>query len=98
MDVKYVIIKNMTKEIVHFTLPNSTVCESMEPIIRKLLKNNPDIKYTKIDVSVEKALYEYYARKYPLNYCPAFLGIVDGIVQDGHVGEATEMILESLVN
>lgn len=88
----------MVKELVHFTMPNSTVCASMEPIIKKVIKDNPDITYVRVDVTAERELYEYYSKKYPINYCPSFLGIVDGVVQDGHVGEATEMILESLVN
>lgn len=96
--VKCVIIKNMTKELVHFTRPDSVVCASMERVINKVIKNNPDIKYTKVDVTTDPELYEYYAKKYPIHFCPSFLGIVDGKVQDGHVGEATELILESLVN
>ena len=87
----------MQKELIHFTQPNSEVCAAMEPVIKKLVKDNPDITYVKIDVSQDKELYEYYYKKYPINYCPAFLGIVDGKVQDGHVGEATQLILESLV-
>lgn len=86
----------MVKELIHFTMPNSTVCESMEPVIKKLMARNPDLHYVRIDVTVEHELYDYYSRKYPINYCPSFLGIVDGKVQDGHVGEATELILESL--
>ena len=69
----------------------------MEPTIKKLVKENPDIKYVRIDVSKETELFEYYNNKYPINYCPAFIGIVDGKVQDGHIGQATQLILESLV-
>jgi thiol-disulfide isomerase/thioredoxin len=86
------------KELIHFTQPNSEVCDRMEPVIKKLIKDNPDISYVKIDVSIEHELHEYYAKKYPINFCPAFLGLVDGVVQDGHVGEATQLVLESLVN
>jgi thiol-disulfide isomerase/thioredoxin len=87
----------MQKELIHFTQPDSEVCAAMEPIINKLVKENPDIKYVRIDVSKETELFEYYNSKYPINYCPAFIGIVDGKVQDGHIGQATQLILESLV-
>tara|TARA_B110000483_G_C18162797_1_gene529986 strand:+ start:1478 stop:1744 length:267 start_codon:yes stop_codon:yes gene_type:complete len=87
----------MQKELIHFTQPNSEVCAAMEPTIKKLVKENPDIKYVRIDVSKETELFEYYNNKYPINYCPAFIGIVDGKVQDGHIGQATQLILESLV-
>jgi hypothetical protein len=87
----------MQKELIHFTQPNSEVCAGMELVIKKLIKDNPDITYVRIDVTQDHELFEYYAKKYPINYCPSFLGLVDGKVQDGHVGEATQLILESLV-
>jgi thiol-disulfide isomerase/thioredoxin len=86
------------KELIHFTLPGSTVCEEMIPIIDKLIKSNPDIHYIKVDVSNDSAIYEFYNRKYPMPVCPSFLGIVNGKVQDGHIGLASGLILESLVN
>jgi hypothetical protein len=87
----------MQKELIHFTQPDSEACAAMEPIIKKLIKDNPDIAYVRVDVSKETELFEYYNAKYQINYCPAFLGLVDGKVQDGHVGIATQHILESLV-
>lgn len=86
------------KELLHFTMDNSIVCEQMVPVISSLLDKNPDIKYTKINVNDDKSLYLYYSKKYSMPACPAFIGLVDGVVQDGHVGFATELILESLVN
>lgn len=84
------------KELIHFTLPGSTICEEMTPIIDKLIINNPDVHYIKVDVSSDSSIYEFYNKKYPMPICPSFLGIVDGKVQDGHVGMASELILESL--
>jgi thiol-disulfide isomerase/thioredoxin len=86
------------KEIIHFTMAGSTVCKEMQPIIDKLIQDNPDIKYTTIDVFEDDKLYLYYSKKYSMNTCPSFLGLVDGKVMDGHVGSATQLILESLVN
>jgi thiol-disulfide isomerase/thioredoxin len=86
------------KEIIHFTITGSTVCEEMAPVIADLINNNADIKYTKINIDEDRQLFDYYGKKYSLTHCPAFLGLVDGNVQDGHLGSGTRLILESLVN
>jgi hypothetical protein len=86
------------KELIHFTLPESTVCKEMSSTIDSFIKHNPEILYTKIDVSSDSALYEFYSKRYEISTCPAFLGLVDGKVHDGHCGKATELILESLVS
>lgn len=70
----------------------------MAPEIQKFLSNNPDVKYTKILVDQDDKLYSFYNKKYNMPVCPSFLGLVDGKVQDGHVGYATEMVLSSLVS
>ena len=77
---------------------DSTVCEQMQPTIDRLLADNPDISYTKINVDDDKDLYSFYAKKYDLSICPAFIGLVDGQVQDGHLGFAPLLVLEALVN
>jgi hypothetical protein len=86
------------KELIHFTLPGSTICNEMIPIIDKLISNHPEIHYVKVDVSSDSGIYEFYNKKYPMPICPSFLGLVDGKVQDGHIGLASELILASLVN
>jgi thiol-disulfide isomerase/thioredoxin len=86
------------KEIVHFTTTNSAICDQMKPAIEKLLSQCPDINYTKINVDEDAALFNFYSSKYALPYFPAFLGLVDGKVQDGHLGFASSLILEALVN
>jgi hypothetical protein len=86
------------KELLHFTMNGSTVCEQMQPTIEKLIADNPDISYTKINVSDDEGLYGFYAKKYDLSICPAFIGLVDGQVQDGHLGFAPLLVLEALVN
>lgn len=86
------------KELIHFTLPGSTVCAEMEDVIKDMLSNRSDILYTKIDVQEDSRLYTFYSRKYSMDAFPCFLGIVDGKVLDGHVGYASRMILEALVS
>ena len=79
-------------------MDGSTVCEDMKPVIAKMLAENPDIQYTKINVDEDASLYKFYSSKYSLTHCPAFLGLVDGKVQDGHMGFAPSLVLEALVN
>lgn len=79
-------------------MTGSTVCQEMEPIINNLIANNSDIKYVKVNVDEDRLLYDFYSIKYDLSLCPVFLGIVDGKLQDGHIGSASTLILESLVN
>lgn len=86
------------KELIHFSMTGSTVCESMKGEIEKFIKNNPDVKYSLVMVDESPDLYKYYLRKYPVDVIPSFVGFVDDIMQDGHNGEATELILSSLVN
>jgi hypothetical protein len=86
------------KELLHFTMTGSTICEQMQPTIDKLLSNCPDIHYTKINVNDDDSLYRFYSSKYDLSQCPSFLGLVDGKVQDGHIGFAPLLVLEALVN
>jgi thioredoxin 1 len=42
----------MEKELLHFTASWCQPCKRMEPIIEQFLVDNPDIKYTKVDVDV----------------------------------------------
>jgi hypothetical protein len=86
------------KELIHFTRSESPVCKEMETIINRFIDDNPDTHYTKINVDNEKRLYEFYSKKYDISICPAFIGLVDGKVQDGHLGFASLLVLESLVN
>jgi hypothetical protein len=86
------------KEILHFTFPGSILCDTMSPVIDKIVSNYPDIHYIRVDTSEGSPIFEYYKKKYPGLSAPSFLGIVDGKVHDGHIGPATEMILLSLVD
>jgi thiol-disulfide isomerase/thioredoxin len=69
----------------------------MKPVINQFVKDNPDIKYTSIDIDQDKELFKYYSNKYPVMSIPTFLGIVDGKVIDGHVGVASAFKLKSLL-
>lgn len=86
------------KELIHFTMTGSTVCKEMKPIIDKFIAENPDVVYSKVVVDLDNRLFSYYDKKYGISICPTFLGLRDGVLQDGHVGLASQMVLEALVN
>jgi hypothetical protein len=87
------------KELLHISHPDSVGCIQMTEVINKLIKENPEIKYIKIGTDSDPELYQYYFKKYNLPAVfPIFLGLVDGVMQDGHIGTAPELILKSLVS
>lgn len=85
------------KELVHFTAKWCNPCRQMEPIIKEFIQDNPDIKYTKVDVDIDRPIFDYYNNKYKILSVPTFLGLVDGEVIDGHVGVASKFVLKSLL-
>jgi thioredoxin 1 len=89
--------EKQVKELVHFTAEWCVPCKQMEPIISEFIEENPDIKYTKVDVDKDKGLFEYYNNKYKVLSVPTFLGMVDGVVIDGHIGATSKFILKSLL-
>lgn len=85
------------KELIHFTADWCQPCKKMEPVIDEFILENQDIKYTKINVEIDKQMFEYYLKQYPIMSVPTFLGMRDGKVIDGHVGIASKFILKSLL-
>jgi thioredoxin-like negative regulator of GroEL len=66
----------------------------MEPLIAKLVSENLDINYDKVDVSDEFDP----AVEYGVKGVPTFIAIVDGKEVSRHTGIATEEKLLSLFN
>lgn len=85
------------KELVHFTAEWCQPCKQMEPVISEFINENQDIKYIKIDIEKDTSLFDYYKRKHSIMSVPTFLGFVDGVLIDGHVGVTSKFILKSLL-
>jgi thioredoxin-like negative regulator of GroEL len=66
----------------------------MEPLIAKLISENLNINYEKIDVSDEFDP----AVEYGVRGVPTFIAIIDGKEVSRHTGTATEEKLLSLFN
>jgi thioredoxin 1 len=79
------------KQLLHFTATWCQPCKSMEPLIEKLVSENLDIDYNKIDVSDEFDP----AVEYGVRGVPTFIALVDGKEVSRHTGVATA---EKLLN
>ncbi len=82
------------KQLLHFTASWCQPCKQMEPLIKKLVSENLDINYNKIDVSDEFDD----AVEYGVRGVPTFIAIVDGKEVARHTGIATEEKLLNLFN
>jgi len=82
------------KQLLHFTATWCQPCKQMEPLIAKLVSENLNIDYDKIDVSDEFDD----AVEYGVRGVPTFIAIVDGKEVARHTGIATEEKLLNLFN
>jgi thioredoxin 1 len=82
------------KQLLHFTATWCQPCKQMEPLIAKLISENLNINYEKIDVSDEFDP----AVEYNVRGVPTFIAIIDGKEVSRHTGTATEEKLLSLFN
>ncbi len=82
------------KQLLHFTATWCQPCKQMEPLIAKLVSENLDINYDKIDVSDEFDP----AVEYGVKGVPTFIALKDGKEVARHTGVATEEKLLSLFN
>ncbi len=82
------------KQLLHFTATWCQPCKQMEPLIAKLISENLDIDYDKIDVSDEFDP----AVEYGVKGVPTFIALKDGKEVARHTGVATEEKLLSLFN
>jgi thioredoxin 1 len=80
------------KQLLHFTATWCQPCKQMEPLITKLVSDNPNIDYTKIDVSDEFDD----AVEYGVRGVPTFIAMIDGKEVGRHSGVATQDKLLSL--
>ena len=82
------------KQLLHFTATWCQPCKQMEPLIAKLVSENLNINYEKIDVSDEFDP----AVEYGVKGVPTFIALKDGKEVARHTGVATEEKLLSLFN
>lgn len=65
--------------------------------VLKEIEETTDIKVSRLDVDSDSAIVGYFEKKFNLQGFPVVLGFVDGEPTDGHYGQGSRMIFESLV-
>ncbi len=86
------------KEIFEITNTSSVTSEVMEPIIKDLVTDNPDIDYTRINHDEEPELVKLLVSSQIPTISPFFVGMVDGKVAGSASGVVSKEDLENLVN
>jgi thioredoxin 1 len=87
---------NGEKELVHITAVWCVPCQQMAPEIVRFTEQNPDVKYTKIDLDKDPTLFSKYSNKFGIQSVPTLLGMVDGLFHKGRRGASTKDQIESL--
>lgn len=82
------------KELLHFTADWCNPCKQMAPVIERFINDNPDIKYTKVDVDEEFDL----VREYRIQSVPTFISLIDGEYHKMLGGVKPESVLISIFN
>ena len=80
------------KEFIHFTADWCNPCKRMAPVIERFIAENPDIKYTKVDVDKDTDL----VKEYRIQSVPTFLAVVDGKITKMLGGLKTESEIKSI--
>jgi thioredoxin-like negative regulator of GroEL len=66
----------------------------MAPVIERFVNDNPEIKYTKIDVDKETDL----VREYRIQSVPTFIALIDGEIHNMLGGVKPESAIRSIFN
>ena len=79
-------------ELLHFTADWCQPCKKIKPLIDDYISNNPDIKYTRIDIEEDFDTAKYYN----VMSIPTLIVIKDEMVYNRHTGMATSEKISSL--
>lgn len=82
------------KEILHFTADWCNPCKRLKPIIEQYVKDNPDVKYTVIDVDTQFEI----AEDYSVMSVPTLVIVKEDGKMSRHIGIASYQEIDSLVN
>lgn len=75
------------QELIHFTATWCQPCKAMTPMIDKFVADNPDIKYTKLDIDESDSMLAI--EEYAVRGVPTFVILKDDEVLARHTGSAT---------
>ena len=80
------------KELLHFTAVWCNPCKQMAPVIDRFINDNPDIKYTKVDVDEQVDL----VKEYRIQSVPTFIALIDGEYYKMLGGVKPESVIRSI--
>jgi thioredoxin-like negative regulator of GroEL len=85
------------KEIVEFSNKDSMASEAMKKVVQKLLENNPDLSYIRINCDDEPDLVKTIIASQPPTVSPFFVSFKDGKMSKSLAGIASVEDLEDLI-
>lgn len=86
------------KEIIEFSNTDSHASVAMEPVIRELLEENPDVSYARINYDEEPALTSLLISSLPPTVSPFFVSFQNGKAVGSVSGIVSKEELNRIIN
>lgn len=81
-------------ELLHFTGDWCNPCKKIKPLIENYIENNPEIKWTLVDVDTQFQMIE----DYNIKSVPTLIVLVDGLETKRHTGLISSLQLKELLS
>lgn len=88
----------VSKEIIEFSNSYSKASSAMQDIVREMLKENPDVSYTRVNYDEDPDLVKAIMAAQPPTISPFFVGFTDGKMSGSVAGVVSAQDLTKLVN
>jgi hypothetical protein len=88
----------VSKEIIEFSSSGSQASAAMQAIVKDMLKENPDVSYTRINYDEDPDLVKTIIASQPPTISPFFVGFTDGRLTGSAAGVVSAVELTKLVN
>ena len=87
----------VSKEIIEFSSSGSQASAAMQDIVKDMLKENPDVSYTRINCDEDPDLVKTIIASQPPTVSPFFVSFKDGKISKSLAGIASVEDLEELI-
>ena len=88
----------VSKEIIEFSISGSQASAAMQAIVEDMLKENPDVSYTRVNYDEDPDLVKAIIASQPPTISPFFVGFTDGRLTGSAAGVVSAVELTKLVN
>lgn len=85
------------KEIIEFSNSKCVTSTAMEPIVKEVLEQNPDVSYTRINYDEEPDLVKSMIASQPPTISPFFVSFFDGKIHGSTAGLVSAHELSKLL-